>query len=134
MGQSGAGGRTDRRRHSDRWEGDQTKKNRRPDRPNRVREGTSGGGGGGACIGEEKKRLILGIERRQLGGTGAGEGALSESAPNWRGTALQYPSNAQKLKPKKNKHSDRGPKKLCGEGLVGEIRFFSKKNSRLVAD
>ena len=40
------------------------------------------GGGGGACIGEEKKRQILGIERRQLGGTGAGEGALSESAPN----------------------------------------------------
>ena len=83
MGQSGAGGRTDRRRHSDRWEGDQTKKNRRPDRPNRVREGTYAGGEGTACIGEEKKRQILGIERRQLGGTGAGEGALSESAPNW---------------------------------------------------
>ena len=83
---------------------------------------------------ERKKREILGIERRQLGGTGAGEGALSESAPNWRGTALQYPHNAKKLKPKKNKHSDKGTKKCCGEGLVGEIRFFSKKNSRLVAD
>ena len=69
-----------------------------------------------------------------VGGTGAGEGALSESAPNWRGTALQHPTNAKKLKPKKNKHPDRGPKKCFGEGLVGEIRFFSKKNSRLVAD
>ena len=134
MGQSGGGGRTDRRRHSDRWDEGQTKKNRRPDRPNRVREGTSGGGGGGACIGEEKKRQIFGIERWHLGGMGAGEGALSESAANWRGTALQYPTNAQKLKPKKNKHRDRGPKKCCGEGLVGEIRFFSKKNSRLVKD
>ena len=85
------------------------------------------GGGGGACIGEEKKRQILGIERRQLGGTGAGEGALSESAANWRGTALQYPTNAKKLKPKKNKHRDRGPKKWFGEGLVREIGFFQKK-------
>ena len=93
-----------------------------------------GGGGGGACIGEEKKRQIFGIERWHLGGMGAGEGALSESAANWRGTALQYPTNAQKLKPKKNKHRDRGPKKWFGEGLVGEIRFFSKKNSRLVED
>ena len=83
-------------------------------------------GGGGACIGEGKKREILRIERWQLGrGIGAGEGALSESAPNWRGTALQYPTNAKKLKSKKNKHT---------EGLVGEIRFFSKKNSRLVED
>ena len=41
------------------------------------------GGGGGACIGEEKKRQILGIEQWHRGGTGAGEGALSESAPNW---------------------------------------------------
>ena len=55
MGQSGAGGRTDRRRHSDRWEGDQTKKNRRPDRPNRVREGTSGGGGAEPALGRGKK-------------------------------------------------------------------------------
>ena len=82
----------------------------------------------------EKKRQILGIERRQLGGTGAGEGALSESAPNWRGTALQHPTNAKKLKSKKNKHPDRGPKKCFGEGLVGEIRFFSKTNTRLVED
>ena len=56
MGQSGAGDRTDRRRHSDRWEGDQTKKNRRPDRPKRVREGTSGGGGGAEpALGRGKK-------------------------------------------------------------------------------
>ena len=134
MGQSGGGGRTDRRRHSCRWEGDQTKKNRRPDRPKRVREGTSGGGGGEACIGEGKKREILRIERWQLGVTGAGQRALSDSAPNWRGTALQYPTNAQKVKPKKRKNTYRGPKKCCGEGLVREIRFFSKKNSRLVAD
>ena len=92
------------------------------------------GGGAEPALGRKKKRQILGIERRQLGGTGAGEGALSESAPNWRGTALQHPTNAKKLKPKKNKHTDRGPKKCCGEGLVGEIRFFSKKNSRLVKD
>ena len=59
-------------------------------------------------------------------GTGAGQGALSDSAPNWRGTALQYPTNAIKVKPKK-KNTDRGPKKCWGEGLVGEIRFFSKK-------
>jgi hypothetical protein len=85
-------------------------------------------------LGRKKKRQILGIERRQLGGTGAGERALSESAPNWRGTALQYPTNAKKLKPKKNKYTDRGKKKCCGEGSVGEIRFFSKINSRLVAD
>ena len=83
-------------------------------------------GGGGLHWGK-KKRQILGIERRQLGGTGAGEGALSESAPNWRGTALQYPTNAKKLKPKKKKHPHRGPKKWFGEGLVGEIRFFFKK-------
>ncbi len=31
MGQSGGVSRTDRRRHLCRWEGDQTKKNRRPD-------------------------------------------------------------------------------------------------------
>ena len=91
-------------------------------------------GGGGACIGEGKKREILRIERWQLGVTGAGQRALSDSAPNWRGTALQYPSNAQKVKPKKRKNTDRGPKKCCGEGLVREIRFISKKNSRLVAD
>ena len=125
MGQSGGVCRTDRRRHSCRWEGDQTKKNRRPDRPKRVREGTSGGGGGGACIGEEKKRQILGIERWQTGGTGAGQGALSDSAPNWSGTALQYPTNAKKLKPKKRNSQTEGKKKWFGEGLGREIQ---KKN------
>ena len=133
MGQSGAGGRTDRRRHSDRWEGDQTKKNRRPDRPNRVREGTSGGGGGGgACIGEEKKRQILGIERWQTGGTGAGQGALSDSAPNWSGTALQYPTNAKKLKPKKRNSQTEGKKKWFGEGLGREIQKKKTTDRRVV--
>ena len=133
MGQSGGVCRTDRRRHSCRWEGDQTKKNRRPDRPKRVRQGPSAGGG--ECLHwGRKKRQILGIERWQIGGTGAGQGALSDSAPNWSDTALQYPTNAKKLKPKKRNSQTEGKKKWFGEGLVGEIRFFSKKNSRLVAD
>ena len=122
MGQSGGVCRTDRRRQSCRWEGDQTKKKRRPDRPKRLRDSVSGGGGGGACIGEEKKRQILGIERWQTGGTGTGQGALSDSAPNWRGTALQYPTNAKKLKPKKRNSQTEGKKKWFGEGLGREIQ------------
>jgi hypothetical protein len=118
MRQRGGVCRTDRRRHSCRWEGDQTKKNRRPDRPKRLREGVSGGGGGGvACIGERKKRQILGIKRWQIGGTGAGQRALSDSAPNWRGTALQYPTKDKKVKPKKKKHTDRGIKKVLWRGV-----------------
>jgi hypothetical protein len=49
----------------------------------------------------------LRIERWQTQGTGAGEGALSDSAPSWRGTALQYPTNAKKTKAKKKKHRQR---------------------------
>ena len=127
IGQSGGVRRTDRRRHSSRWEGDQTKKNRRPDRPKRVREGTSGGGGGGACIGEEKKRQILGIERWQTGGTGAGQGTLSDSAPNWRGPALQYPSNLKKVKPKKKNTPTEGQKSAVERGWCGRFGFFQKK-------
>ena len=74
-------------------------------------------GGGDACIGEEKKRQILGIERWQTGGTGAGQGALSDSAPNWRGTALQYPTKAKKVKPPKKNLTDRGIKKVLWRGV-----------------
>ena len=88
--------------------------------------------GGGACIGEEKKRQILGIERWQTGGTGAGQGALSDSAPNWRGTALQYPTNAKKLKPKKRNSQTEGKKKWFGEGLGREIQKKKTTDRRVV--
>ena len=78
MGQSGAGGRTDRRRHSDRWEGDQTKKNRRPDRPNRVRAGTSGGGGAEPALGRGKKDKYLELSD----GTGGEQGQERELCRN----------------------------------------------------
>ena len=85
--------------------------------------------GGNACIGEEKKRQILGIERWQTGGTGAGQGALSDSAPNWRGTALQYPTNAKKLKPKKRNSQTEGKKKWFGEGLGREIQKKKRRTN-----
>ncbi len=45
--------------------------------------------------------------------TGAGQGALPDSAPKQRGTALQYPNNAKKVQPKKKKHTDSRQKQTC---------------------
>ncbi len=72
-------------------------KYRRPDRPKRVKTW----GARDSLHGEGKTKEILGSERRPSHGTGAGQGALSDSAPNWRDTALQYLTNAKKVKPKK---------------------------------
>ena len=55
MGQSGAGGRTERRIESCRCAGWQTKKYRRPDRPKRVETLKSAGVCGTACIGRAKQ-------------------------------------------------------------------------------
>ena len=55
MGQSGAGGRTERRTESCRCAGWQTKKYRRPDRPKRVETFKSAGVCGTACIGRAKQ-------------------------------------------------------------------------------
>jgi hypothetical protein len=55
MGQSGAGGRTERRTESCRRVGWQTKKYRRPDRPKRVETLKSAGVCGTACIGRAKQ-------------------------------------------------------------------------------
>ncbi len=67
------------------------------------------GGGEADCLhGRGGKREILGIERWQTQATGAGQGALSDSVPNWRGTALQYPTNAKKVKAQKKKHTGVG--------------------------
>ena len=68
-------------------------------------------GGGNASMSERKKREILGIERWQHGGTGAGQGGLLESAPNWRGTRVYYLTHAKKAKPQKEEPTDRGEKK-----------------------
>ena len=51
-------------------------------RPKRIGARTVQTGSAQVLLGE-KKRQILGIEQWHRGGTGAGEGALSESAPNW---------------------------------------------------
>ncbi len=59
--------------------------------------------------------------------TGAGEGDLQESTPNWRGTALQYPHNAQKMRSPKKTHRHKGTKKSgAGKGWCGK---FGKKNN-----
>ena len=63
-------------------------------------------------------------------GTGAGQGALSDSAPNWRGPALQYPTNAKKVKPKK-KNTDRGQKIVVWRG-VGAGNSKKKTTDRRV--
>ena len=110
MGQGGGACRTERRRQACRLGGDQTKKKRFPDRPKRVSPGDSAGGGN-ASMGERKKREILGLERGQHGGTGAGQGGLLESAPNWRGTRVYYLTHAKKAKPQKEEPTDRGEKK-----------------------
>jgi hypothetical protein len=55
MGQSGAGGRTERRTESCRCAGWQTKKYRRPDRPKRVETLKSAGVCGTACFGRAKQ-------------------------------------------------------------------------------
>ena len=83
-------------------------------RPNRKTQNGSAKvillGGGGCLHVRGKKREIFGIERCQTQATGAGQEALSESAPNWRGTALQYPTNAKKVK-------HRGQKKMVWRGV-----------------
>ena len=57
--------------------------------------------------------------------TGAGEEALQESTPNWRGTALQYPHNAKKMRAQKKTHRHKGSKKSgLGKGWCGK---FEKK-------
>jgi hypothetical protein len=43
--------------------------------------------------GEGKTRELFGSETRQSHITGAGQAPLSDSAPNWGGTALQYIPN-----------------------------------------
>ncbi len=63
-------------------------------------------------------RDIFGSKKRQTQVTGAGQGALQQSTPNWRGTALQYPHNAKKMRVQKKTHRHKGSKKSglgCGK-------------------
>jgi hypothetical protein len=71
MGQSGAGGRTERRTESCRCAWWQTKKFRRPDRPKRVETLKSAGVCGTACIGGAKQEKFW--EVRQATHTQGGQ-------------------------------------------------------------
>jgi hypothetical protein len=52
--------------------------------------------------------------------TGAGQGALSDSAPKQRGTALQYPTNAKNVRPKKKeKQRQQAKKKVLSPKKIG---------------
>jgi hypothetical protein len=97
MGQGGEACRTDREIESCRRAGGQTKKERRPDRPKRVGKGDSAGGlrmPAWAMKNNERYYELRHDRHREQ----VQQGALSEPAPNWRGTALQDPSNAKKVK------------------------------------
>ena len=60
-----------------------------------------------------KKREISEMGRWQTHGGGAGQGALSESAPNWSGSALSTPPTSKRSQTESNK-------KWFGKGLVRE--------------
>ncbi len=63
MGQSGAGGRTERRIEWYRCAGGQTKKYRFPDRPKRVETWNPAGVSGTACIGRAKPEKFLEVRQ-----------------------------------------------------------------------
>jgi hypothetical protein len=59
--------------------------------------------------------------------TGAGQKALQQSTPNWRGTALQYPHNAKKNESsKKDTQTQRKQTSGFERGWCGK---FEKKNN-----
>ena len=70
--------------------------------------------------GQNKRNLPS--ERWQSHTTGAGQGALSDSGPNWGGPALQCPPNPRKATAPKKNERDRGTEKGFGEGLVRQIQ------------
>jgi hypothetical protein len=78
MGQSGAGGRTERQTESCRCAEWQTKKYRRPDRPKRIETLKSAGVCGTACIGRAKQEVFW--EVRQA--THTQDGQDRELCPN----------------------------------------------------
>ncbi len=114
MGQSGAGGRTERRIEWCRCGGSQTKKNRFPDRPKRVEKFNSAGVCGTACMGRVKQEKFW--EVRQARHTQQGQDRELYPFLQLIGELLHCstPATPSRPKPKKRMREKKRQKSVLG--------------------
>jgi hypothetical protein len=130
MGQSGAGGRTERRTESCRCAGWQTKKYRHPDRPNRPESWNCAGVGGTACTGRAKQEKLW--EVRDAWHTQQGQDRELCPILHLIGEVLHcsIPPTPSPPKPKKRLRETKGWKSVFFRGWGG--RFKKKTTSTSV--